>query len=71
LATIGPGDFFGEVALLEPVRRTATVSARSPLRFFVVADTSFRGLLKTDPEIERKLLRTLVHRVVSPSGDPA
>jgi hypothetical protein len=40
------------------------------LRFFVVADTAFRSLLNTDPELERKLLRTLVHRIVSPSGDP-
>lgn len=70
VATIGPGDFFGEVSLLEPVRRTATVTALTPLRFFLVSDTAFHGLLATDPEIERKLLRTLVHRLVSSSVDP-
>ncbi len=70
VATVGPGEFFGEVSLLEPVRRTATVTAQTPLRFFLVSDTAFRGLLATDPEIERKLLRTLVHRLVSSSVDP-
>jgi CRP-like cAMP-binding protein len=71
LATVGKGDFFGEIALLEPVRRTATVTAKTPLRFFLVSDAAFRSVLATDPEIERKILRALVHRLASPSGDPA
>jgi CRP/FNR family cyclic AMP-dependent transcriptional regulator len=70
LATLGAGEFFGEIALLEPVRRTATVTAVSRLRFFLVSDLAFRGLLDTNPEIERRILRALARRLVSLSGDP-
>lgn len=71
LATVGSGEFFGEIALLERVVRTATVTATTPLRFFVVSDSAFSGLLATDPSIERKLLRTLARRLVSMTGDPS
>lgn len=70
VATVGSGDFFGEIALLEHVRRTATVTAATPLRFFVVSDRAFQAVLATDPSIERKVLRALARRVVSNSGDP-
>ena len=71
LATLGPGDFFGEIALLERVNRTATVTAISTLHFFVISDRAFQAVLDLDPTIERKLLRALARRVVSNSGDPA
>jgi CRP/FNR family cyclic AMP-dependent transcriptional regulator len=70
VATIGSGDFFGEIALLEHVVRTATVTAAAPLRFFVISDRAFQAVLDTDPNIERKVLRALARRVVSNSGDP-
>jgi CRP/FNR family transcriptional regulator, cyclic AMP receptor protein len=70
VATLGPGDFFGEIALLERVQRTATVTAATQLRFFVISDTAFSSVLDTDPEIERKVLRALARRVLSISGDP-
>lgn len=69
LATIRAGEFFGEIALLERVLRTATVTAATPLRFFVVSDQAFKGVLDTDPSIERKVLRALVRRLASLSGD--
>ncbi len=71
VATVGPGDFFGEIALLEHVVRTATVTAATRLRFFVISDRAFNSVLETDPSIERKVLRALARRVVSNSGDPA
>ena len=71
LATIGSGEFFGEIALLERVVRTATVTATTPLRFFVVSDSAFSGVLATDPSIERNLLRTLARRLLSMTGDPS
>jgi CRP/FNR family transcriptional regulator, cyclic AMP receptor protein len=70
VATLGPGDFFGEIALLERVTRTATVTAVTPLRVFVISDRAFGSVLDTDPTIECKLLRTLARRALSPSGDP-
>jgi CRP/FNR family transcriptional regulator, cyclic AMP receptor protein len=70
LATIGSGEFFGEIALLESVVRTATVTATTPLRFFVVSDSAFNSVLATDPSIESKLLRTLARRLLSMTGDP-
>jgi CRP/FNR family cyclic AMP-dependent transcriptional regulator len=70
LSTVGSGDFFGEIALLEPVKRTATVTAATPLRFFVVSKRAFDSVLAADPAIERKVLRTVVRRLVSESGDP-
>lgn len=71
LATIGSGEFFGEIALLERVVRTATVTATTPLRFFVVSDSAFNSVLATDPSIEGKLLRTLARRLLSMTGDPS
>jgi CRP-like cAMP-binding protein len=70
VATIGAGGFFGEIALLERVVRTATVTAATPLRCFVVSDQAFNALLETDPSIERKLLLTLARRLTSEFGDP-
>jgi CRP/FNR family cyclic AMP-dependent transcriptional regulator len=63
---LGPGDFFGEIALIyENARRTATVTAVSPLRFFVLTRQSFRSLLEHQPEIERKVMAALEERLTS------
>jgi CRP/FNR family cyclic AMP-dependent transcriptional regulator len=63
IRTLGPGDFFGEIALLEDTPRTATVLATTPLRFFVLTRQSFRSLLARQPEIEQKVLKALEERV--------
>lgn len=66
---LGPGDFFGEIALVyESPRRTATVTAVSPLRFFVLTRQSFRSLLEKQPEIEEKVMAALEERLGS-DGD--
>jgi CRP-like cAMP-binding protein len=70
LTTFGAGDFFGEIALFERTKRTATVTAVSELRFFVVSQQAFASMLHADPTIERKVLRTVVRRLVALSGDP-
>jgi CRP-like cAMP-binding protein len=65
---LGPGDFFGEIALVyENARRTATVTATSPLRFFVLTRQSFRSLLEHQPEIEDKVMAALEERLRSDS----
>jgi CRP-like cAMP-binding protein len=71
ITTLSSGDFFGEISLLERVVRTATVSAATPLSFFVVSEQAFKSVLEADPAIERKVLRALAKRVLSMSGDPA
>jgi len=63
IRTLGPGDFFGEIALLEDTPRTATVVAKTPLRFFVLTRRSFRSMLAHQPELERKVLAALEERV--------
>ena len=61
---LGPGDFFGEIALIyDNARRTATVTAASPLRFFVLTRQSFRSLLEHQPEIEEKVMAALEERL--------
>jgi CRP-like cAMP-binding protein len=70
VATRGSGEFFGEIALLEQTPRMATVTAKTPLRLFVLTRSDFRHLVQENPSVERKVLRTLARRVVELSGDP-
>jgi CRP-like cAMP-binding protein len=63
---LGPGDFFGEIALIyDNARRTATVTAASPLRFFVLTRQSFRSLLEHQTEIEEKVMAALEERLAA------
>lgn len=70
LRTMRDGDFFGEIALLEDVPRTATVTATAPLRFFVLTRQAFWSMVDAMPDVERKILRVLARRVVDSWGDP-
>ena len=65
--TLGPGDFFGEIALVSRKPRTATVTATSPIRALVITEQSFRRLLEDQPAIGVKILRSLAERVVGDS----
>ena len=71
ITTRGGGDFVGEIALLEDVPRTATVTAETPLRLFVLTRRDFRHLLDEHPGVERKVLRALARRLAELSKDPA
>lgn len=71
LATDRGGEFFGEISLLENSRRVATVTAKTPLRFFVLTGHDFRHLLDQNPKVERKVLHALARRVMALSDDPA
>jgi CRP/FNR family cyclic AMP-dependent transcriptional regulator len=70
VAARGGGDFVGEIALLEETTRTATVTAKTPLRVFVLTRQDFRHLVRENPSVERKVMRALARRVVELSGDP-
>jgi CRP/FNR family transcriptional regulator, cyclic AMP receptor protein len=70
VAARGGGDFVGEIALLEDTTRTATVTAKTPLRVFVLTRQDFRHLVREHPSVEQKVMRALARRVVELSGDP-
>ena len=60
---LGPGDFFGEIALVSDTPRTATVTATSPVRALVVTDRAFRRLLNDVPQMQAKVLTALAERL--------
>jgi CRP-like cAMP-binding protein len=70
LAVRGGGEFFGEIALLQQVPRTATVITRTSLRFFVLTRRDFQQLLRDNPGVELKILQALARRLLQVSGDP-
>jgi SAM-dependent methyltransferase len=63
LATLGPGSFFGEVAVLTHGLRTATVTADCPMKLLRLDEPRFRKLLSTAPMISEKLLTGLAERL--------
>jgi CRP-like cAMP-binding protein len=60
--TLGSGDFFGEIALVSDVPRTATVTTTSPVRLLVVTDRAFRRLVVEHPDIGVKVRAALAAR---------
>ena len=52
IAKIGPGDFFGEIALISKTPRNATITTTSPVRALVITDRAFRQLLDHSPKIQ-------------------
>lgn len=63
VANLGPGEFFGEMALVDDGPRSASVIAESDLETMVVSKWEFRPLLKNQPEMAWKLIEYLVARV--------
>lgn len=70
VADRGGGDFVGEIALLEDTSRTATVTAKTPLRVFVLTREDFRWLVRDNPKVEQKVMQALARRVLQLSRDP-
>ena len=61
-AELGPGDFFGELALLDGGPRAATVVAATPIRAIRIQRSAFRRLLREEPEIALKVLEGMAGR---------
>ena len=63
VAVLGPGDFFGELALLDPAPRDATVTAVEPCELLVIDGRRFAPLLEDVPLLARKVTAGLAHRL--------
>lgn len=63
VGTLGPGDSFGEIALVDRSARSATVTATSQVRAFALPVWSFRSFAESRPEVTWKLLELLVERL--------
>jgi CRP/FNR family cyclic AMP-dependent transcriptional regulator len=65
LATLGPGDFFGEIALMATDRRTATVTATTDMQLVVMHARDFRAMVAHAPSIAERLKRAIAERAPS------
>jgi CRP-like cAMP-binding protein len=71
LATLGRGDYFGEMAILGEGRRTATVTSTEPVRLLVMFGTEFRCLEAAHPEIAARIMDAMKARLAGRVPDPA
>jgi CRP-like cAMP-binding protein len=62
-ASLGPGDHFGEVALIDDGARTATVTAKSDLRTYGITSWEFRPLIEQNASLAWKLLQQMARRL--------
>jgi CRP-like cAMP-binding protein len=62
LATLGPGDFFGETAVLETTRRTATVTANSEMTVGALFGADFAKLEHDSPELHARIQQVMNQR---------
>ena len=60
---LGPGDFFGEMSLLDGEPRSATVQAETDVRLLVIQRLNFQVVLREVPDLLHKILITLTRRV--------
>jgi len=67
--TLGPGDFFGEIALLDGGPRTATVTAATDVRLIGLTEWVFRGLMHEHPSIALKTLQQVAGRLRDATKD--
>jgi CRP/FNR family transcriptional regulator, cyclic AMP receptor protein len=70
VATIGPGSFFGELALLDQGPRAATVTAETDMQLLVLTSRAFSGLLHDVPTVSRGILRGMGERLRSAESAP-
>jgi CRP/FNR family cyclic AMP-dependent transcriptional regulator len=63
VTTLGPGDFFGEIALLGEGVRTATVTASSPVSLIVMFGSDFRVFERDFPEASTAMKQAMADRL--------
>ena len=67
-ATLGPGDHFGEIALIDDGVRTASVKADSQLKAYGLTSWEFKPLVESNATIAWKLLKTMAVRLREAEG---
>jgi CRP/FNR family transcriptional regulator, cyclic AMP receptor protein len=67
---LGSGEFFGEMALLADIPRTATVTVIAAGRFLVLGHREFHSLLSQYPTIQTAVLHAVASRLTAAEGDP-
>jgi CRP-like cAMP-binding protein len=63
VATLGPGAFFGDLALLDRAPRNATITATTPMELMVLGQREFAAMIDDVPGFAHKLLTGLAHRL--------
>jgi CRP/FNR family transcriptional regulator, cyclic AMP receptor protein len=61
--SVGPGDYFGEIALINESPRTATLTARTDMLCYGMTPWDFRPLVEGNPEIAWKLLQSMAEKL--------
>ena len=63
VATLGPSDYFGEIALIDEGARTASVKAETDMTCYAMTLWEFRPIVETDARIAWKLVQALAHKL--------
>ncbi len=63
VATLGPGQYFGELSLLDRMPRSASVTSETEMTLFVLGQREFNGLLDAIPGLARRLLTAMAGRL--------
>jgi CRP-like cAMP-binding protein len=63
IAVLGPGQYFGELALLDRRPRSATVISDSEMQLLVLGQRQFNGVLDSVPALSRKMLAAMSTRL--------
>ena len=67
---IGPGDYFGEIAVIDGEPRAATVTATSPVSTISLANFNVKALLRGSPEMGFKMLHKACTRIRALESEP-